>query len=210
MSDDQENITWNSALETLIANEAERCSGLSWLHTECEGYFSYRTNMIALPVIILSTVNGFLSGSSQMIFTNATTSSIGIGAVSLFTGVLSTLGSYFAWAKRTEAHRISAIQYKKISRFLTIELSLPKNERINARDILKLAREQIERLLEISPAVPDIIQNKYKEKFKDITDVSHPEIISGLHKVFINTDVAKNAIVRVIVDEHARDAKGKK
>jgi hypothetical protein len=186
MSDDKDNISWNSALETLIAEEAERCSGLAWLHTECEGYFSYRTNIIALPVIILSTVNGFLSGSSQMIFSNATTSSIGIGAVSLFTGVLSTLGSYFAWAKRTEAHRISAIQYKKISRFLTIELSLPKLERIQAKDILKLTREQIERLLEISPAIPETIQAKYKQKFKDITNVSHPEIIAGLHKVYIN------------------------
>ena len=186
MSDDQENISWNPALETLIAEEAERCSGLSWLHTQCEEYFAYRTNFIALPVIILSTVNGFLSGSSQMIFSNPTTSSIGIGAVSLFTGVLSTLGSYFSWAKRTEAHRISAIQYKKISRFLTIELSLPKTERIQAKDILKLAREQIERLLEISPAVPEAIQEKYKSKFRANTDVAHPEIISGLNKVFIN------------------------
>jgi hypothetical protein len=192
MSEDQENISWNPALERLIAEEAERCSGLSWLHTQCEEYFAYRTNFIALPVIILSTVNGFLSGSSQMIFSNPTTSSIGIGAVSLFTGVLSTLGSYFSWAKRTEAHRISAIQYKKISRFLTIELSLPKTERIQAKDILKLAREQIERLLEISPAVPEAIQEKYKSKFKENTDVAHPEIISGLNKVFINkTEVTK-------------------
>ena len=186
MSEEQESISWNSALETLIAEEAERCSGLSWLHTECENYFSYRTNFIALPVIILSTVNGFLSGSSEMIFSNSTTSSIGIGAVSLFTGVLSTIGSYFAWAKRTEAHRISAIQYKKISRFLTIELSLPKVERIQAKDILKITREQIERLLEISPAIPDSIQRSYKARFKDCIDVAHPEIIAGLHKVYIN------------------------
>jgi hypothetical protein len=206
-NEDQDTISWNTALETLIANEAERCSGLSWLHTECEAYFSFRTNIIALPVIILSTVNGFLSGSSQMIFSNDTSSSIGIGAVSLFTGVLSTVGSYFSWAKRTEAHRISAIQYKKISRFLTIELSLPKNERINARDILKLTREQIERLLEISPAIPDVIQKKYKDKFKDITDVSHPEIISGLNKVYINTESAKNSMVKIVVDETAKDTK---
>ena len=98
MSDDQENISWNPALETLIAQEAERCSGLSWLHGECEAYFALRTNIIALPVIILSTVNGFLSGSSQIIFSDQTASSIGVGVISLFAGVLSTIGSYFAWA----------------------------------------------------------------------------------------------------------------
>ena len=131
-----------------------------------------------------------------MIFSNATVSSIGIGAVSLFTGILSTLGSYFAWAKRTEAHRISAIQYKKISRFLTIELSLQKNERIQAKDILKITREQIERLLEISPSIPESIQEKYRSKFKKLLenkDVAHPEIIAGLNKVYINKTEAFKA-----------------
>jgi len=179
-------ISWNDSLEVLVAEEAERSAGLSWLHTECEKYFSVHTNCIALPVIILSTVNGFLSGSSQSIFTNPQVSSIALGVVSLFTGVLSTVGSYFAWAKRTEAHRISAIQYQKISKFLTIELSLPKVERIAAKDILKITREQVERLMEISPAVPEFILNKYKLRFKGITDVSHPEIVQGLKKVMIN------------------------
>jgi len=179
-------ITWNDSLETLVAEEAERCAGLSWLHIECEKYFSVHTNCIALPVIILSTVNGFLSGSSQTIFSNVQISSIALGVVSLFTGVLSTLGSYFAWAKRTEAHRISAIQYQKISKFLTIELTLPKTERIAAKDILKITREQIERLMEISPAIPELILKRYRDKFKSITDVAHPEVIQGLKKVFIN------------------------
>jgi len=202
--EDQDIISWNDALERLIAEEAERCIGQSWLHNECEQVFSSRTTWIALPVIVLSTLNGFLSGSSQMIFSNPTSSSIGIGGVSLFTGVLSTIGSYFAWAKRTEAHRISAIQYQKLSRFLAIELTLPKKERIQAKDILKIMRDQVERLLEISPAIPEFIQNKYRKQFKDISGVAHPQIIGGLHKVIINkqTDIvieednSKNIMVR--------------
>lgn len=201
--DEVETISWNDALERLIAEEAERCIGLAWLHNECERVFSTRTTWIALPVIVLSTLNGFLSGSSQMIFSNATSSSIGIGGVSLFTGVLSTIGSYFAWAKRTEAHRISAIQYQKLSRFLSIELTLPKKERIHAKDILKMMRDQVERLMEISPAIPEFILEKYKGRFKNIEGVAHPEIIDGLHKVIVNkedhdnTDEdSKNVLVR--------------
>ena len=204
--EDVETISWNDALERLIAEEAERCIGLAWLHNECERVFSTRTTWIALPVIVLSTLNGFLSGSSQMIFSNATSSSIGIGGVSLFTGVLSTIGSYFAWAKRTEAHRISAIQYQKLSRFLSIEMTLPKKERIHAKDILKMMRDQVERLMEISPAIPEFILEKYKGRFKNIEGVAHPEIIDGLHKVIINKDDndnmdedTKNVLVRSTV-----------
>ena len=28
-------VTWNDSLENLVAEEAELCGGLSWLHSEC-------------------------------------------------------------------------------------------------------------------------------------------------------------------------------
>jgi hypothetical protein len=198
-------VSWNDSLETLVAEEAEKCGGLSWLHGECERFYATYNNYVALPVIVLSTVNGFLSGSSTTIFGNPVISSIGLGVLGLATGVLSTIGSYFAWAKRTEAHRISAIQYQKIAKFLTIELSLPKSERVAAKDILKITREQIERLMEISPAVPESIIAKYKTKFKDTGDeVTHPEIIHGFKKVTINKYVEPVAATKSAVKVEIR------
>jgi hypothetical protein len=183
--DSSKDITYNSALEKLIAEEAERCSGLSWLHNKAEAYYSIRNTWIALPTIILSTTVGFLSGTSTSIFSNPMTASVGIGAVSLFTGVISTIGTFYGFAKRTEAHRIASIQYSKLGRFLSIELTLPKSERIAAKDVLKITKDSIERLLETSPAVPDIIIKEYKEIFKGYTDVAHPDVTNGLRKVFI-------------------------
>jgi hypothetical protein len=185
MEDDGKDITYNSALEKLIAEEAERCSGLSWLHNKSEAYYSIRNTWIALPTIVLSTLVGFLSGTSTSLFNNPTTASVGIGSVSLFTGVISTVGTFYGFAKKTEAHRIASIQYSKLGRFLTIELTLPKSERIAAKDVLKITKDSIERLLETSPAVPDVIIKRYKEEFKSYTDVAHPDITNGLRKVFI-------------------------
>jgi len=185
MADDEKDITYNSALEKLIAEEAERCSGLSWLHNKSEAYYAIRNSWIALPTIVLSTLVGFLSGTSTSIFSNPMTASVGIGAVSLFTGVISTIGTFYGFAKRTEAHRIASIQYSKLGRFLSIELTLPKSERIVAKDVLKITKDSIERLLETSPAVPDVIIKQYKEEFKEYTDVAHPDITNGLRKVFI-------------------------
>ena len=144
-------ITYHDALEALIAKEAEKCAGLAWLHTKAEALFSTQNTIVALPTIVLSTLVGFLSGTSPSIFAEATTASIGIGSVSLFTGVLSTIGTFFAFAKKQEGHRIAAIQYAKLGRFLAIELALPREERIAAGDLLKMTKENIERLLEIAP-----------------------------------------------------------
>ena len=187
MSDDSKDITYNPALEALIASEAEKCSGLAWLHKRSQAKTGNSNNWITIPTIVLSTLVGFLSSTSSSLFTNATNASVGIGAVSLFTGILSTVGNYFAFAKRTEGHRIASISYSKLARFLEIELSLPKTERILAKDLLKITKDQIERLLETSPAVDDAVIAEYKKLFKDLTDIAHPAETNGLHKVTINS-----------------------
>ena len=184
--EDRRDITYNSALEQLIAEEAERCSGLSWMHGRAEAYYSARNSMVALPTIVLSTLVGFLSGTSASIFSEPTMASVGIGSVSLFTGVLSTIGTFFAFAKKAEGHRIASIQYSKIARSLTIELTLPRSERIVAGDLLKMTRDNIERQLETSPPVPDAVIGEFKKKFKGQTDVAVPDIANGLHKVKVN------------------------
>jgi hypothetical protein len=186
--DGHDAISWNPSLEKLIAAEAEKCSGLSWLYTQTERYYSRNNTVVALPVIILSTLTGFLSGSSTLLFGGSDMSAIGTGAVSLFTGVLSTIGSYYSWAKKAEACRISALQYSKLQKVIAIEMTLPKNERIPAGVMLKMMRENVERLLETSPAVPEHIIAQYKQKFKHEVDVAHPEITNGIPKVVINMD----------------------
>jgi hypothetical protein len=195
-------VSWNNSLETLIGQEGEKCSGLSWLYTESERYYNDRNNYIALPVIVLSTVTGFISGSSQILFTNASTASIGVGGVSLFTGILSTVGSYFAWAKKAEACRITALQYSKLLKFITIELTLPKDERIRAKDMLKMIRETVERLLETSPAVPPHIIAEYKSKFHQKTDITHPEMTTGVIKLVIYHEEGDNSTTKKIVTQH--------
>jgi len=187
MAEESKDITYNASLEKLIGEEAEKCSGLAWLHKKAQAKTGNSNNWITIPTIVLSTLVGFLSSTSSSLFTNATNASVGIGAVSLFTGILSTVGNYFAFAKRTEGHRIASISYSKLARFLEIELSLPKSERILAKDLLKITKDQIERLLETSPAVDDTVIAEYKKVFKDLTDIAHPAETNGLHKVTINS-----------------------
>ena len=199
--DDKREISYNGALEELVAKEAERCAGLSWMHGRAEAYYSLRNTAVTLPTIVLSTLVGFLSGSSSSIFTEATIASIGIGSVSLFTGVLSTIGTFFSFAKRAEGHRIASIQYSKISRFLTIELTLPRSERIVAGDLLKMTRDSIERQLETSPPIPEAIILMFKSKYKDQKDVAIPDVANGIHKVVVNSKVVNSPPPTVKAEE---------
>lgn len=57
--------------------------------------------------------------------------------MSLFVGTLNTIGSYFGWAKRAEAHKISSITYARLHRYISVQLALPRNERLSPQDLLK-------------------------------------------------------------------------
>jgi hypothetical protein len=184
--DEQQEITWNASLEDIIADEGEKALGLYWLHSKAETHYSKLNTYIALPVICLSTLNGFVSGASTSMFSNPTEASLGVGGVSLFTALLSTIGQFFSWAKRTEGHRMAGIQYLKLSKFIGVEMSLPQKERIRAKDILKIVRDQSERLMEISPAIPDFLKAEYQKNFKDFSEVAVPEVANGIHKISIN------------------------
>lgn len=180
-------VSWNAGLELLMCEEGEKALGLSWLHTRCESYFGYRNNWISIPCIILSTLAGSASVGSQSIFEDARISSLAIGSVSLLVGMLNTINSYFSWAKRTEAHRIAHIQYAKLHRFICVEMSLPRDERIAAKDMLKVVREQVERLAETSPAVPEhIVQAFNKRLGNKYPDVAKPDVTNGLKKVLVH------------------------
>jgi hypothetical protein len=124
-------------------------------------------------------------------FEDGKSASLSIGAVSIFVGILQTLASFWAFSKLQEAHRNADIQWSKLHRFIAVEMTLPRQERITAKDMLKICRETIERLSESSPLVPDSIIKAFDKKFgKAYTNVAIPDVANGLKKISINAPPA--------------------
>ncbi len=182
------NINWSDDLEKYLADMGEKSYCYSYLHKKAEERFSKLRTFIDLPVIIGSTVSGVLSvGSSNMFSNNEKMASISIGALSLIVGVVNTIGTYFGWSKRAENHRISSISYGKLFRFITIELGLPRKERMTAGDLLKVCRENYERLQEVAPLIPEDIIKLFKQKFNTAKyeNISRPSECNGLEPISI-------------------------
>jgi hypothetical protein len=174
-------------LERIISDEGERSLCYSWLHSKSEKWYSKLNTYLTLPVILMSTIAGAGSIGTQSLFNGAGSANIAIGCLSLSVATLNTISSYFSWAKRSESHRIAGTTYAKIYRFILIELALPRSERISAKDMLKIVREQCDRLQETSPQIPDNIINEFKAKFaKSTPDVKKPEITNGLDPIMVH------------------------
>lgn len=180
-------IHWNVRLEEYFAHTGEKAHCYSWLHKKAEEMYSTRSVWIDLPVIILGTLNGAISVGSDSLFNGSQYSSVAVGVVALMTAILSTIGSYFAWSRRAEGHRISALNYAKLYRFLSIEMSLPRMERMTPNDLLKYVKTEYDRLSEISPLIPQVINEMFRKRFSDTKydDISKPEDTNGLHPIHI-------------------------
>lgn len=177
-------VEWSSQVEDIIAQEGERCSGLTWLHTRAENLTSKYNSYVQVPVIILSTLAGTASVGSATLFNGDTkTSSIAIGLVSIGVGILNTLGGFFAFAKRSEAHRIAHLSYAKLASKIGIELSLPRNERMKAESLLGHLRETMERLAETTPNCPQSIINEFNTKYQDEKKIALPTEVNGIHEI---------------------------
>lgn len=182
-------ISWTNRLEEYFASTGEKAAGLAWVHKRAEAIYSTRRTYIDLPVIIGSGVIAFLNAGSQSLFPDQRIASTALGVGSLFMGILNSFGTYFGWSKRAEGHRISAIHYAKLYRFITVELSLPRQERMSPHDLLKYVKDQYDRLAEISPMVPEIVIHEFQRKFKNQKDISKPEEANGIHKIDIYRDM---------------------
>lgn len=184
MSEITASVAWSDDLELYFKGIAEQSECLAWLHKRAEAHYSRLRNYLELPVIILGVLNGATSVGSGTLFTDPKFASIAVGLVAILGAILSTVVSYFKYAARAESHRMSSIHFGKFSRFIAVQLGLPRDERLQGADALRHIKEENDRLLEISPLIPNNIINEFRAKFSSTT-ISKPPEANGLEPVHI-------------------------
>lgn len=185
MTDLSDDIDWTDELELYFKQTGERANGLCWLHKNAEARFSIARNYIELPVIIFGVLNGAASVGSSTLFGDSQYASVGVGIVVLITTILTTMISYFKWAARAEAHRISAIQFARLHRFVAVQMGLTRAERLPPPSFLRQVKDAIDRLDEISPILPKSSILEFQQKFSGpaYADVAMPSETNGLERI---------------------------
>lgn len=174
---------WTTQLENLAAEWSDKAACYKWMHEKSEMLLG-RWNMIfTIPVILLSTITGtanfginsLVPGETYGKYANAT-----IGGISLLAGMISTVANFLRYAQASEAHRVAGISWGKFQRFISTELALHPNERMDAMSFLKMGRVELDRLIEQSPVIPRSIIAGFETEFKSVADLKKPEITGGL------------------------------
>jgi len=177
-------VTYNTNLERLLKENSEECESLSILHRMSYEKYNTRSNYINIPVIILSSAIGFITGIDlqydQM--------NIILGVGSVFVGIIKSVDTYFQLAKRAESHRICSLQFSQISKKMQVELTLHRNQRMTAENMMNIIKTDIKNMQDIAPLIDDDIISIYNAKYRKYKRVKKPNFVNGLTDVVVNSN----------------------
>ena len=205
---DKDKIDYNTDLEYLLKIHAEECESFSILHRYSYEKYNERSNYINIPVIILSSAIGFATG----IDIGYDNMNIILGVSSIFVGIIKSIDTYFQLGKRSESHRLCSLQFQQINKKIMIELSLKRDQRISAKDMLQIIKTDIKNLQDIAPLIDEEIVKIFKKNYGEldassgkITFNAHtPNLCNGLTEVVVNGDKIVN------VEDNIIDGTGKR
>lgn len=182
---------WTKELEVLFADWADKSACYRWMHDKTGRMFQTRDQSFMFPIIILSTVGGAANFAMNSISQDPTIQKyiqLGLGGLSIATGILTTIANRLGYASASEAHRGASISWGKFNRLIVIELSLHPDERMEAFAFMKMFRIELDRLIEQSPIIPEAIINSFIYEFKETLDVKKPDITGDLEHTRVFSD----------------------
>lgn len=187
-----DNFEWTVEHEHILAEWADKAMCYRWLHTRSNALYSSLNAWYTIPCIIISTLAGTANFAQarvpeqyQSMFTML------VGGINILGGIISTIQQFLKITQLNEAHRVSSIAWDKFYRNIKIELTKHPLERIHVPHMLKISKEEFDRLMETSPVIPDKIIESFKASFSkddEYIKISKPEICD----VLISTEKFRN------------------
>ena len=117
-----------------------------------------------------------------------------IGFLNLTAGLITTIAQFLRVSELLEGHRAASISYSKFSRNISVELSLPPDERSSGgREFIAARRTELDRLIEPDPNIPMHIVKEFGKTFSESTFIK-PDILEISGVEIFNDSENKKAI----------------
>jgi hypothetical protein len=193
--DTNKEIAWDESIEAIFSELGDEAQINAFLHKKAAEYYTRQNIKYQLPIIVLSA----LSGSGNFISANfpdyANLIVLGIGGVSIFTSIISSVAQFLKVSQLSESHRISYLSWEKFHSTIKFQLSRRKESRDNIKDFLSLVIPEYQRLKEISADIPKHICDMVKRDKKKLSKMQVPYMLNGFHPVvaFKEEDVSDDS-----------------
>lgn len=161
-------VEWTSDHEQILVEWADKAMCYRWLHAKAHQSFAKANAWFTIPVIIMSTTTGTANFAQDRLPEEYRGFfSMGVGAVNIFAGILTTIQQFLKIGELNEAHRVASIAWDKFYRNTKVELAKAPAERMPVMQMLKHSKEEFDRLMETSPTISEKIIAAFNTTFSD-------------------------------------------
>lgn len=168
---------WTVEHERILVEWADKAMCYRWLHSRSHAMYSSLNAWYTIPVIIISTVTGTANFAQERVpYEYQSFFVMMVGAFNILAGIITTIQQFLKITQLNEAHRVSSIAWDKFYRNIKIELSKHPDERMHVTQMIKLSKEEFDRLMETSPTIPDKIVRTFKEEFQLTQEPNDPAL----------------------------------
>jgi hypothetical protein len=159
-------IEWTPEHEKILIEWADKAMCYRWLHSKANAMFSSLNAWYTIPVIIISTLTGTANFAQERVpLAYQSYFVMIVGAFNITAGIITTIQQFLKITQLNEAHRVSSIAWDKFYRNIKIELAKHPIERIDVKQMIKMSKEEFDRLMETSPNIPEKILEQFKDNF---------------------------------------------
>lgn len=159
-------VEWTPEHEQILVEWADKAMCYRWLHAKSNAMFSSLNTWYTIPVIVISTLTGTANFAQERVPVEYQSYFVMIvGGFNILAGIITTIQQFLKITQLNEAHRVSSIAWDKFYRNIKIELAKHPSERIDVKQMIKMSKEEFDRLMETSPNIPEKIVNEFKNNF---------------------------------------------
>jgi len=154
--------SWKKEQEHILKKWADKALCFKLMHDRANKKYWCLNAWFNIPIIIISTITGTGNFATGSMTTNVENMIFLLGGLNIFGAILATIATYTGIAQKIESHRVASIAWDKYSRKIQIELSKSRDDRVNSNDFVKISADEFDRLIEISPILPNDIIRWFK------------------------------------------------
>ena len=157
---------WKDEHEKILVEWADKAMCYRWLHSKSNQRYTVFNAWFTIPVIIMSTLTGTANFAQDKFPENQRSLvQVTIGSINIFAGILTTIAQFLKISELNEAHRVSSISWDKFYRNIKVELAKSREERMNVTHMLKMCKEEFDRLMETSPDIDEKTIKLFQKTF---------------------------------------------
>ena len=178
---------WQEQHSKILIDWADKAMCYRWLHNKCTHKYTLANAWFTIPVIVISTLTGVGNFAQERVpedyrpwFTMV------IGAFNIVAGIVTTIQQFLKITEQMEGHRVSSIAWGKFYRNIKVELAKAPDERLPVMQMMKISKEEFDRLMETSPDIDEDVISLFKSQFKasdEFALISKPEICDELRSI---------------------------